>query len=250
MVRAKWSIVLLFLFAFASLAGCGRQSELSENQSAQLQSALVDSLGSEDPVSNPLFQNEVQMVMSEVNSAIAQALLPGFSTSAFSSKAAVSLGCSPDIDFVLIGVNITFTSSSSCSLNGTVTVKLFPTTVTVDITAAGLSFIDKIELDGTYSLNGTASFSLTFLNGRISLKEIAGFSLGSIIVNGSAAVSTSPAFTFTSRVNAFASTGNLGVALMSTLKPSAGVRTIQGCLLSGADPMNPNAGKAQPCFGI
>jgi hypothetical protein len=248
MTRAKLTRFLL-LVVCAGLAACGRESELAENQSAQLQSALAANLGSENPVSKKQFQDELQLVMTEVNTAVAQALIPGVDTRALTTTAAAA-SCAPKFNFVLIGVGITFTPGNGCVLSGTVDVKLFPTTVNVNLTAVGLSFIDKITLNGSVILGGNTAMTLTFLNGRIDIKQIAGINIGTVVINGTVALNTSPSIKFASRINAFTAATKGGVALLATIDPAAGVTNIQGCLLAGADPQNPQAGTAFPCFGI
>ncbi len=248
MTREKMSR-LLVLVVCAFLAACGRQGELAENQSAELQSALASNLGSENPVSKKQFQDELQLVMTEINSAVATALIPGVNTRALTATAAAA-SCAPKFNFVLIGVGITFTPGAGCVLSGTVDVKLFPTSVNVDLTAVGLSFIDKIALTGSVILGGNTSLSLSFLNGHVDIKQIAGINIGSVVINGTVGLNTSPSLKFASRINAFTASNKGGVALMATIDTSAGITNIQGCLLSGADPQNPQAGTAFPCFGI
>jgi hypothetical protein len=248
MKREKLSrFLLLVLCAF--LSACGRQSELMENQSGELQNSLAANLDAGNPVSKPTFQNELSLVMNEVNSAVAKALIPGIDTRTLSTTTAAA-SCAPSFNFVLIGVGITFNPGAGCSLSGTVDVKLFPTSINVNLTTVGLTFIDKINLTGAVILGGNTSMTLSFLNGHIDIKQIAGINIGSVVINGTVTLNTLPSLKFASRINAFVSEGAKGVALLATIDSTAGIRNVQGCLLTGADPQNPQAGSSFPCFGI
>lgn len=247
-MKHGWSRLPLFLASVAVLAACGRQSELESGNILALQAALVSQTGSSAAIANPQFQAELQGVMSEVNNAVATAVLPGYTPRSLGTTAAVS--CAPKFNIVLVGVAVTFTPGAGCVLSGTIDVKLFPTTVNVNLSTVGLKFIDKVQLTGSVVLGGNTSMQFSFLNGRIDIKQVAGIALGGITFNGQANLSTAPRFKLKSRINAFAATASVGVALMANIDDSIGLSQIQGCLLSGGNGNDPNAGLAAPCFGI
>ncbi len=238
-------------FIVATLASCGRSSDLAQDQSAELQAALSSQLG-DSALSNVEAQAEMRAVTDEVQNALALALVPNYQETAISNRAISALGCNPKIKLVLIGVAIEFTSSATCHLNGNIAIRTLPLRATADIDVVGLSFVQKLSFDANLSLaNGLSGSTLNiqYENAKFSLKSLPILPLENVVSSGVAAISFGASgLQVDSRINAFEETTGLGVAFIA--KISSDSRTVQSCLLSSGSATDPQAGRLGACFRI
>lgn len=234
------------LIAFTALvASCGRISDLEQDNSAALQSALSRSLGDSE-LANPAAQAEMRSVAEEVHNAIAMALIPDYEQAVLSGRATTAAGCSPRISVVFIGISVDFTSSETCHLNGSIAITAFPMKATANIDVVGLQFVQKLTFSASILLGeglAGSTLSIVYQNAKFTLVS------QSIVSSGIASISmASGGAQVDSRINAFEATSGLGVAFIGKVSP--GVRTIQSCLLSGASGTDPQAGTLGACFRI
>jgi len=226
------------------LMSCGRSSELETDEYAAFQQSAAEQFG-DSPLSNMDIHEEMREVMNELQNGILTALDSSYDQRTVASKSV--FGCSPK--FTVIPLGVTFTASSTCKLNGTITLKLLPLSTVVDIDVVGMKFIDRIQLDANITLGGNIAVDLVFLNGRINIKlPIIG---DGIAFNGRAKLAVvSGGFQLNSRINGLTGVAGTGVALLAKVDKAAGVRDIQSCLVTGGDPNNPDAGNLKTCFKL
>lgn len=235
----------------AALVSCGRTSELETDQSDLFAQSMTQHLG-DSALGDADVQDELRLVTTEIQNAIFSALSTEYAQSEVRSRAVSVAGCKPKIKLVAIGVGIEFGASDTCKLQGSLDLKLFPLRTVIDLDVVGLKFVDRIQLDADVKLGGNAKdigINLTFLNGRIGLKNIP--MLANMTTNGAALLTIkSNVFQVSSRVNAFDATTGLGVALLAKIDRGAGVRDIQSCTLTGGVPSNPQGGTTGMCFRL
>ncbi len=240
-------IALVALVAI-SVVACAKAD--APDQTDLFNAATLDQLGNH-PLAQPEVQKELRMITNEIQNAMLVALIPEYGTRDLQERVAI-LGCKPLVKLVLVGISIEFVASDTCKLNGTVSLKLFPATAVIDLDVVGLAFIDRIQLDAEGILNRDSqgvTINLVFLNGHVSLKEFKLFPISELSLNGRVnVVLGSGSLKLDSRINGFDPASGTGVALIAKIDGST--RTIQGCLLGGARPDDPDAGTANACFKI
>lgn len=260
-VSGRFRLFLSALFLAAMATSCGRVSELESDQTYLFNQAVSQHLG-DSALANPEAQAELRLITSEINSALLTALLPEYEAqfqAAYGKRpanrlAAAPTGCKPKIKILMIGLGIEFTPSATCKLDGTIGVKLFPITAVADLDVVGLKHIQRIQFDANVALGGSGSgvnLNLVFLDARVSLGNVPLLPIQNVVAVGSVALQIAPGvFKLNSRVNAFEGSTGMGVALVTKVDRAIDVRDIQGCLLTGGVPTNPNGGTLNSCFRI
>jgi hypothetical protein len=239
-----WYCPIVFLSSAAILLGCGRSGESEEVNSQALQTALKNHLG-ESTLSNPGAQAEIREVTDEIQTALAKALIPEYSTVA---GRATNSGCAPQIHLVFIGLSIDFQPSANCHLSGSIAVTAFPMKATANLNIVGLQFLQKLEFTATVVLgSGLAGSTMNIIYENATYSLAAGAIR--LVSSGAAALAiTAGGLQVDSRINVFESSTGLGVALMAKLNPAS--RTFQSCLLTSGSATDPQGGTLGACFRI
>lgn len=226
-----FSSILLFV------ASCGKIEKVDGSKG--LQSGTPSALEA---------QEEMFEVLEGSQRAILGALLPSSGIGAF--------GCKPEINFVLIGLNLRFVPSDTCKFSGDINIKLFPLVAQVDLDVIGLKYVQSIKFDADVQLGGSdaeTQIDFEILDGRIHLGG--SLPIGDLVLNGAVSFHNGPAaFQLASRVNAFEAITSAGVAFIAQIDKdkTTGTRTrsIKGCVFTGGVPDDPNAGSIGKCLEL
>jgi len=233
-MRVSWFwIGILFLLT----ASCGR---IPVGENPQLLKADF-----KDPESEMIF------ILEETLKQTALALNSrGFANSPRLASSVAS-ACKTSWEFVWWGIQINFTDNSQCPLVGNIKVTFFPLTVALDIESTTLNFVKSIKASGNISFGGTANtgnISLQFLDGRIELRKFIQLPWQDLVLNAKMqSLWQSGVFTWKTRANAFESISTIGTAVMRKDLPDVPGWSV--CMLTGGEPMNPDAGQLSACFG-
>lgn len=232
------------------LAGCGGEKSLHSDPPIPYDHPAAE------VVYNQQLQEEIVGAMEEAQLALIKALLPEADVSQMRTLTASrgirgmagEVSCSPDFDFILVGVDISFPVDPSCTIGGDIQVTFIPMKAKVDLAANNLAFLKTINFDAELDLSG-GNLDIVFLDGGISLFESSVVNLGDLVINGKVSVQIGGGFALSGRTNVFDRGTGVGATLSTNLggsNPSG----VQACFLSGGDPMDPEAGDASRCFGL
>ena len=160
-------------------------------------------------------------------------------------------GCTPSISFGFFSADLTFASSATCPLNGTVALTLFPLGDNVNLEIMNNPFLTAIS--GNFAISGSifggVNLTWTLSNASVSfrLDPIGPLSTWDMTGTGNRK-RTNGILTVNSRVNFFdGATGN-GYALLRTVTSSG--QSLQACTLTGATSSNVNSGTTSACVQL